>query len=539
MLITSFAACSPSGSNEVQSSAESSVTSQGTEISGPSDADSSSEEESSKKNDSSGKNFDDIFGDGSSAQTSKPEEQTEDGQQSYTEKSAQSSDNGQTPPEMPQDQSGMLTPPDLPQQSDGQFPQQGDGQFPQRPDSGQFPQQSDGQFPQRPDSGQFPQQGDGQFPQQGGTTSESKAPEIDKTSLLTERDLEQTADTSSAKTIHASDNKTETITEEGVYVIKGTASEFTVKVAADSKAKVQLVLDGLNVTNSSFPVIYVSSADKCFVTTTDKQNSLSVTGTFTADGDVKTDAVIFSKADIVLNGTGTLEISSTQNGISCKDDLKITGGTYRLTTTKDAIEANDSIVISDGSFEIRSSKDGLHCENDDDDTKGFVYIKGGSINIDASSDAIQAATYLIIDGGNVTAKGSEGLEATYVQINDGSVKISATDDGINASSKSTSVGTPTVEITGGSLNITMSGGDVDCIDSNGNIIVSGGTIDLTYPAQAPSESFDSTGTAQYSGGTIIINGTQVDSIPQSMMGGGMGGRGNRGSFYRGGMMDNN
>ena len=499
MLITSFAACSPSGGSDTQSSAEETTSSKSAGISA---ADSS---------EISGKNFDDIFGDGNSSQASQPGDQTSGGQQSGTEQPAQPSENGQTPPEMPQDQSGMPTPPEMPQQSDGQSRK-------------------------RSDRSQFPQDGQSQ---QTGTTSASKAPDIDKTSLLTERDIEQTADTSSAKTIQAADGKTETITEEGVYVITGTASEFTVKVAADSKAKVQLVLDGLNVTNSSFPVIYVSSADKCFVTTTDKQNSLAVTGAFTTDGDVKTDAVIFSKADIVLNGTGTLEISSTQNGISGKDDLKITGGTYKLTTTKDAIEANDSIVISDGSFEINSSKDGLHCENDDDDTKGFVYIKGGAINITASSDGIQAATYLIIDGGEVTVKSSEGLEATYVQINDGSVNISATDDGINASYKSNSIGTPAVEITGGSLNITMSGGDVDCIDSNGNIIVSGGTIDLTYPAQAPSESFDSTGTAQYSGGTIIINGTQVDSIPQSMMGGGMGGRGNRGSFNRGGMTESN
>ena len=71
----------------------------------------------------------------------------------------------------------------------------------------------------------------------------------------------------------------------------------------------------------------------------------------------------------------------------------------------------------------------------------------------------------------------------------------------------------------------MSGNDVDGIDSNGNIIVSGGTININYPAQAPSESFDCDGTATYTGGTIIINGTQVDSIPQSMMGGGRGGRG--------------
>ena len=73
----------------------------------------------------------------------------------------------------------------------------------------------------------------------------------------------------------------------------------------------------------------------------------------------------------------------------------------------------------------------------------------------------------------------------------------------------------------------MGQGDTDAIDANGDIIVNGGTIDIT----AQMSSFDYDGTAQYNGGTIIINGTQVDSIPQSMMGGrggmngGFGGRG--------------
>ena len=45
-------------------------------------------------------------------------------------------------------------------------------------------------------------------------------------------------------------------------------------------------------------------------------------------------------------------------------------------------------------------------------------------------------------------------------------------------------------------------------------------------------SFDYDGTAQFNGGTIIINGTQVDSIPQSMMGGGRGGMGGMGGMGR-------
>ena len=355
---------------------------------------------------------------------------------------------------------------------------------------------------------------------------------IDTSDMFSTRDLTQTADTSAANKITVSDGKTIDITEEGVYVISGSAKNCTIKVNADKEAKVQLVLDGVSITNDSTPAIYVVSADKCFITTTSSDNTLTVTGSFTADGDTNTDAVIFSKDDIVLNGVGTLNITSTDNGISGKDDLKITGGTYNITSTADAIEANDSIRVSGGTFNISTSKDALHSENDDDDTQGCIYISGGNFTINASSDAIQGTTAVQIDGGTFDLTAAEGIEGTYIQINDGTINITASDDGINGAQKSKSYSTPTIEINGGNITIVMGQGDTDAIDSNGNIVINGGTIDIT----AQMSSFDYDGTATYNGGTIIINGSQVDSIPQSMMGGrggmgnmngGFGGRGNR------------
>ena len=58
----------------------------------------------------------------------------------------------------------------------------------------------------------------------------------------------------------------------------------------------------------------------------------------------------------------------------------------------------------------------------------------------------------------------------------------------------------------------MGRGDTDAIDSNGNIYVNGGTINIT--AQSP---FDYDGTAKYSGGTIIVNGKEVNEITNQMM----------------------
>ena len=342
----------------------------------------------------------------------------------------------------------------------------------------------------------------------------------EKSEYFTERDLLQTADTSKAKEITAADGQTVDITEAGVYVIKGSAKNCTIKVNAASDAKVQLVLDGVSITNDDFPAIYVVSADKCFITTTDSENTLSVTGTFKADGETNTDAVIFSKDDLVFNGVGTLKVESANgNGISGKDDVKFTGASYEISSALDSIEANDSILICAGSFEINSGKDALHSENEDDNTQGIIYISGGSFKINAKSDALQGNTAVTIDNGTFDLTAAEGIESTYVKINGGSVVIASTDDAINAGNKNKSGTTPTIEINGGEIKITMAQGDTDAVDANGDIIVNGGTIDITTSGS----SFDYDGKATYDGGTIIINGKQVDSIPQSMMGGGRGG----------------
>ena len=81
---------------------------------------------------------------------------------------------------------------------------------------------------------------------------------------FTKRDLEQTADTSEAQNITVADNKTIDITDEGVYTISGSAENCTIRVNADDSAKVQLVLDGVDIENEDFPAIYVLSADKLF-----------------------------------------------------------------------------------------------------------------------------------------------------------------------------------------------------------------------------------------------------------------------------------
>jgi len=356
------------------------------------------------------------------------------------------------------------------------------------------------------------------------TSTASSGSLIDTSDLFTKRDLEQTADTTGAVTYTVESGKDITITEAGVYILTGTATDCTITVnAADEDAKVQLVLDNLNITNTDSAAIYVISADKCFVTTAEgSSNTLTVTGTFVADGETNIDAVIFSKDDLVLNGTGTLTINSTGNGVTSKDDLKVTGGTYVITASKHGLEGKDSVAICDGTFTLNTTKDGIHSKNTDDNTLGYVYISGGTFTIKSGDDGIHGTAFIVIDGGKFTIDAVEGIEATYIQINDGTISINASDDGINAAAKSTAYDV-VIELNGGDITIVMGSGDTDAVDANGSIYVNGGNINIT--AQTSSFDFDDTG--EINGGTVIVNGTQITEMPTQMMGGGMGGRGGK------------
>ncbi|MCR5221322.1 MAG: carbohydrate-binding domain-containing protein [Lachnospiraceae bacterium] len=351
------------------------------------------------------------------------------------------------------------------------------------------------------------------------TGNVASADDIDPENLFTDRDLEQSPDLSDAESLTVESGKDLTIDTAGTYVLSGQAEGSSVIIEASEEDKVQLVLDGLTVTNKDTPCIYVKSADKVFITLQGDANSLSVTGDFTADGDTNTDAVIFSKEDLVINGTGFLTITSSDNGIACKDDLKVTGGSLKISCKGSALESKDDILIADGSIEIAECNDGLHAEDDDNDSKGYIYIGGGSLNINAADDAIHATTVVRIDGGEMSLTAGEGIEGTVLCINGGEISIDASDDGINAAHKS-SILTPVFIMNDGKVTIKMAQGDTDGIDSNGDIIINGGTIDITGQF-----TFDCDGKAEVNGGTIIENGVETNTVTNQMMGGrgGMGG----------------
>ena len=332
--------------------------------------------------------------------------------------------------------------------------------------------------------------------------------------LFTSRDLSQEADTNEAAAIVVQDGQTVTITEAGVYVLTGSAKNATVVVEAGEEDKVQLVLDGLSIVNTNQPCILVERADKVFLTSAEgSENSLTVSGRFSSDYD----AAVFSRDDLVLNGMGTVTVSSTNDGVRSNDDLKLTGGTWNVSASDSAMKAHDSILASDGTYTLTAGSDGLHAEDNDDDSVGSIVIEGGSFTIQAGDDGIHGTTDVTVNGGTLSITAAEGIEATQVILNGGSVSIKAQDDGINAGRKSNTLSVR-IEIHGGNLTIVMGSGDTDGVDSNGDLVITGGTIDIS--GQSP---FDYDGSCTYTGGTIIVNGVETNSVSNQMMGGGMKG----------------
>lgn len=268
--------------------------------------------------------------------------------------------------------------------------------------------------------------------------------------------LNKTTATVSGSGVKA-DGSTITITEEGVYIVSGTLEDGQIIVDASDSDKVQIVLDGVHINCKTNAAIYVREADKVFITLAENSsNTLGGGNEYTQIDDNTVDGVIFSKSNLVCNGTGSLTIEADyKHGIVSKDDLVITGGTYKIAAADNGITAKDQIKILDGSFDIDAANSAVKAKNTDDAELGNIYIAGGIFTIEAEQDGFHATGSIVVDDGTITVnsgddgfhaeldtvihggtilveKSNEGLEGKRVVVNGGDITINASDDGINA-----------------------------------------------------------------------------------------------------------
>ena len=324
----------------------------------------------------------------------------------------------------------------------------------------------------------------------GSANSASGATVSDMALKISDKDNETTYNEAESKLIDLSSATGPVkITEAGTYIVTGKTDDGMIIVDVDGESDdVHLILRDAVINSSSSAAVYVLSADEVYITL-EGNNILSNGGKYEAIDENDIDSVIYSKDDLTINGSGSLTIDATVgHAIVCKDDMVITGGTYDLTAETDVINTNDSLAITGGTFNIKAGDDAIH-------TDGILQIDNGTFDITAA----------------------EGLEGTYITINDGTFTINASDDGINAAQKVEDY-LATLVINGGNIKITMGQGDTDGIDSNGDIYINGGTIDITGQS-----TIDYDGTAVKNGGTLILNGVTTDTLPNQVMGGRGGG----------------
>lgn len=258
------------------------------------------------------------------------------------------------------------------------------------------------------------------------------------------------------------------------------------------------------------------------------------------DVDDETEPDTVSKGDITISG-GTLTLVSAADGVQADGDLNISGGTFDITANgghetvlaEDAdsckgIKADGTLSVTGGTFTIDSADDALHAAD--------VSVTGGSFTLSTSDDAVHADNALTIGAeGNdaavpaiVITDSYEGLEGTTVTVYSGDLDITASDDGVNAANSDIGERSDlfAIQISGGDLYICAG---ADGLDSNNDINMTGGTVEVYGADSGMDTAIDYDGTFTLDGGTLFgagmipSAGTQAYVAFGSTMSGGMGG----------------
>jgi len=284
--------------------------------------------------------------------------------------------------------------------------------------------------------------------------------------------------------VQAKDGKI-AITAAGVYVLSGKLDNGQVIVDVQDKGTVRLILNGADITSADSAPIYVKNAGKTIITLQDgTENSISDGASYVYDtaSSEELNSAIFSKDNLTINGNGTLTVNGNyNNGITSRDDLKITGGNIKIFSTDDALLGRDMVAINAGSITVEAGGDGIRSSNDTDASKGLIAILDGSFSIKAGKDGIQAATSLLINGGSFDiSAGGGSANAKARAVDKGFGQRDTAGETASAASEEESMkaikASKDIAINGGSISIDSAD---DAIHGNGNVAVAGGVIKIT------------------------------------------------------------
>ena len=212
-----------------------------------------------------------------------------------------------------------------------------------------------------------------------------------------------------------------------------------------------------------------------------------------------------STASDTAAASETDDSSTSIKGLKAAASMQISGGTFTIDSADDAIHSNGSVTVTGGTFTIATGDDGFHADE-------TLNISGGTAEI---------------------TECYEGLEALNIAVSGGNIKLTATDDGLNAAGGTDQSGTTggrdamfggqggmgggmssnsngSILISGGTLYINSSG---DGLDANGYIEITGGHTTVVGPTQGDTATLDYDTTATIKGGTFI--GTGASGMAQT------------------------
>ena len=320
------------------------------------------------------------------------------------------------------------------------------------------------------------------------------------------------------------------ITAAGTYVFSGDCDNGSITVKKGVTG-VTIVLNGLTLTNDDSAAITLNkTAEASLIAAAGTTNTVADTagandenaavkvksgaalaiggtGTLTVDGNAKNgikgaaDAVI-TVAEVKLN------INAANDGLSCDDELNITGGTLSITAGGDAVKASPdtgenpdttslgNVTISGGTLTLNATEDGIQADGDLTISGGTFHVKtnGGHTTAltddSASCKGFKAGKTLTVTGGTLTVDSADDAlhASTDVTISGGTLTLATGDDGVHADNDlvigtkgASSTSTPRINITASyegleGTTVTVYSGDIDVVASDDGVNAANSTL---------------------------------------------------------------
>lgn len=270
-------------------------------------------------------------------------------------------------------------------------------------------------------------------------------------------------------TIDQNSDVSEATCGEITYILKGASANGSFVQNGSFKSTIEL--QGLTLTNPSGAAIDIENGKRI------ELSSKNGTVNTLVDGSGKQKAALYCKGHLELKGKGTLNVTgNTGHAISAKEYIEMKNCTVNiLGAVKDGINCNQYFLIESGSLNISSTgDDGIQAsfkddtDREDDDT-GSIFIHGGTINIAnitaTAAKALKADGDFVMTDGQIVAKTSAPGEWDSSKLK---TKASACIGADGA-----------VTISGGSLDLTATGGGGKGISCDGEFVFNDGSLKVT------------------------------------------------------------